>query len=248
MGEEHRLRPAPMVEANEAVWKHSKTKLFLYGLRIIERLAPRKGELLDIGCGFGYFADIARKKGWTVAGIEIEPKAVAFARDHYRLPIFDKPARETAIPDSRYDAITLWSVIEQFPDPVGEIREMYRILKPGGIIFIRSYNFAFHNALMKMTRALTFFPLGMRPIIFHAYNFTPQSIRKDLLDAGFSSVSVISSPATSGDPYNTGGVAGKYLVGATKLILYFISIFVDKISRGSLITSSSLIAVARKPQ
>ena len=49
-------------------------------------LAPKRGELLDIGCGTGNFLSAARETGYEVTGIELDREAAAFAKEKARLP------------------------------------------------------------------------------------------------------------------------------------------------------------------
>lgn len=242
------LKPAPPVETNEAVWKHSKTKLFTSGLKALSAALPGKGKLLDIGCGFGYFPDLAYKDGWSAEGLEIEPTAAAYAIDHYKLKIYPRPISEENISDATYDAVTMWGVIEQLPDPTAELKEIYRILKPGGILYIRSYNFAFHRMLLSLYRVLPLYLIKMKPLILHAYNFTRKSMTKMLSDNGFSNISIRNSTATSGDPYSTGGAAGRHFVEVAKISIFLLSQLLAALTLGRLLLSSSLISVARKPK
>ena len=240
------LKPAPEVESNENVWKHSKTKLFINGLNLLEKMLPLKGKLLDIGTGFGYFLDMARQRGWKVSGIEIEQKAFDFATNNYKLEIFNKPIPELNIPDNTYDAVTLWIVLEQLPDPKGEMRNIFRILKPGGVVYIRVYNFSFHRLLLNISRFLNII-FKMSPSVIHSYNFTSKSLRMIIKDTGFEDINITNSPASSGDSYSTGGIFGSGLVELAKRIIYITAQFIALITFNKLLLASTLIAIARKP-
>lgn len=241
------LKPAPPVESNENVWKHSKTKLFKRGLDLLEELLPKKGRLLDIGTGFGYFLDLARERGWQVSGIEIEKKAVEFARSNYRLEIFTKPISELGLPDNTFDAVTLWIVLEQLPDPKGELLNILRILKPGGVIYIRAYNYSFHRLILGAARLMNAV-FRTDSVIIHSYNFTPKSLRKILGDTGFAGIKIMNSPASAGDPYSTGGVLGAGFVGSVKSLIYWLSQAVAFMTFGRVLLASTLVAYARKPK
>src|SRR5712664_2850056 len=58
-------------------------------LRVIERVCDgAERRLLDVGCAHGFFLDTARRRGWTVAGVDISPEAVDFARERLRLDVY----------------------------------------------------------------------------------------------------------------------------------------------------------------
>ena len=56
--------------------------------RLVAREAHRKrGRLLDIGTGTGYFADTMARRGWKVEAVEKSPQARAFAKEHFDLDV-----------------------------------------------------------------------------------------------------------------------------------------------------------------
>ena len=46
-------------------------KIYQKRLRLIERFSLKKGNLLDVGCGAGFFLNYAESKGWNVSGIDL---------------------------------------------------------------------------------------------------------------------------------------------------------------------------------
>lgn len=87
------------------------------------------GELLDVGCGNGEFIARMQSLGWTVAGVEPDPRAVAHARSR-GLEVFSGMISD--VPSSvRYDVITLSHVIEHVLDPLELLRECRKRLRPG---------------------------------------------------------------------------------------------------------------------
>ncbi len=69
-------------------WYKKKVSFFKQALKKIENIKSLKGRLLDLGCGFGYFLDLARKNGWETSGVEISQFAVQRAQQELNLNIF----------------------------------------------------------------------------------------------------------------------------------------------------------------
>ncbi|MBI4743975.1 MAG: class I SAM-dependent methyltransferase [Actinobacteria bacterium] len=106
-----------------------------------------KGRILDVGCGNGIYLYNLEKYGWDVHGIEISPKAVAFAQEKLGL----KSVRQGTIKDAKYpheyfDVITMNHVIEHLPNPKEALREINRMLKNEGLLIITTPNINAFNA------------------------------------------------------------------------------------------------------
>ncbi len=98
----------------------------------------KSGVLLDIGCSTGNFLNQMQKyDGWQVVGIEPTLHAAQFAREHYKLEVYTTDLIASNFPPSKFDVVTLWDVLEHTRNPGEHLQEIYRILKPGGIIVIK---------------------------------------------------------------------------------------------------------------
>ncbi len=95
--------------------------------------------LLDVGCATGMALEAAREMGWDARGVEISPWASDVARKK-GFSVEGKPLRECMFPDASFDAVTLFQVIEHFADPLAELQEIHRILKPGGRLVLETPN------------------------------------------------------------------------------------------------------------
>ena len=100
---------------------------------------PPRGLLLDIGCGDGYFLRIMRDLGWTVQGLEPDPKAAAFARA-YGLDIIQSPIERASLPSNAFDVITTSHVIEHVLEPVTFLSVARRALRPDGLLYVFTPN------------------------------------------------------------------------------------------------------------
>jgi len=100
------------------------------------------GKLLDVGCGEGYFLTFARQRGWDPYGVDTSPEAIEAARKWLGDRVSCQTLQEAAYPSETFDVVTLFEVVEHLPDPVAHLQEVWRILKPGGWIFLSAPNFA----------------------------------------------------------------------------------------------------------
>ncbi len=148
----------------------------------LERYAPARGRLLDVGCGMGFFLVAARERGWQVQGIELSEYAAQYGRDRLSVPIVTTLAEQSALPAASFDAITLWDSIEHIRQPLAVLREMSQLLKPGGVLALTTPNI---SSLAYKLLGVHWWILGPRE---HIYYFDRLSLRRILEPLGFSVV------------------------------------------------------------
>lgn len=95
--------------------------------------------LLDIGCGNGEFLVLAAQAGWSVVGLEPDPKAAEAART-LGLDVRQNSINSLNPEIERFDGITLSHVIEHLHDPFSALQRCYDLLNPGGWIWIETPN------------------------------------------------------------------------------------------------------------
>jgi len=111
--------------------------------RLINRMKPEKGRLLDIGTGTGAFLEVARKSGWDVCGVEPSDMAARSARNK-GLDILERI--DDLDTNSSFDVITLWHVLEHLPDLKEAVQKIKLLLKPGGVLIIAVPNHLSYDA------------------------------------------------------------------------------------------------------
>ncbi len=118
----------------EGMWINRKT--FSDRLGKIEKKLGKKGKLLDVGCALGDCLLEAKRLGWKEAeGIEVSDYAYQFAKDR-DLDVRLGTLNGNFYKPNTFDVVTYQDVIEHIPDPVNELKKIYKILKPGGIVFL----------------------------------------------------------------------------------------------------------------
>ena len=101
----------------------------------IEKI-KQPGSLLDVGCAFGFFMDVARERGWTVSGVEISRFAAEYATGELGLRVERCSAEYCGYGSRAYDVITMWDLIEHLRDPAGTLRRLAGALKEDGILVL----------------------------------------------------------------------------------------------------------------
>ncbi len=149
---------------------------------VLENTKTDGTRLLDIGCGYGFFLKKMAQLGWQAEGIEVSKPGRDYARQELGLCIHSKPLEAIAFPSEYFDAVTLFYVIEHVHDPALLLKEVYRILKPNGMVLLRwPHSTPVVNVLGSFAKK---FDIYHTP--FHLYDFNPTAMKKLVVRAGFS--------------------------------------------------------------
>ncbi|EPR35549.1 methyltransferase type 12 [Alkalidesulfovibrio alkalitolerans DSM 16529] len=140
--------------------------------------------VLDVGCSVGIFLDTARERGWRTMGVELNERAVDYAVNTLKLDVRKALLEECGFAEASFDAVTLWGVIEHLKQPLPVLREIYRILKPGGVFVTFCPNGSSLACRVLREKAATFDGRN------HPHNFTPTSIRLAMRMAGFEPLAI----------------------------------------------------------
>ena len=115
--------------------------------RIVSRARPQGGRILDVGCAMGNFLHMMTRLGpWETYGLDIDEQATGYAQDRYRVCSFTGELTDAGYPDSYFDVVTMWDVMEHLHDPTAALAEVHRILKPDGLFLARVPNVATWDA------------------------------------------------------------------------------------------------------
>lgn len=110
-----------------------------YKKRIVSSYSPANS-ILDYGCGTGEFLHAMNKSEWTCLGIEPGEGARRHAMTEYGLKVGGEEILKE-ISDSSLDAITLWHVLEHVYPLKDRLDLFYKLLNPGGTLFLGLPNF-----------------------------------------------------------------------------------------------------------
>ena len=242
--EKHTVVPAYSPGLEREIYGSAKTILFATALEWLEMALPRRGRLLDVGCAGGELLRAAAALGWRGEGVEIDAHLADLAAGSGE--VHRRPVEECGLTGGAYAAVTVFEVFSLMSAPAAAAAEIFRLLEPGGAVYIREFNAGFHLPLLRLQRGGLFKALGLRPAVLHDLNFTPRSLRALLERAGFREIRIRNSRPTSGDPYRTGGRLGGFSTGLLKFLYYTLAQALWLLSFGRVYAGSSLIITARK--
>ena len=162
------------------------------GLEFVESRAG-VGRVLDVGCAFGSFLDVAKGRGWKVKGVEISPYSSRFAREEKKLDVLTGVLTKADIGSEPFDFITFWDVLEHVTDVTGNVRVAAKKLKPGGHLLLTTDNYqsllAFiANTLFFLSGKKFSYPIEKFFIPFNSCYFFPRDVRRVLASEGFEEV------------------------------------------------------------
>ena len=113
-------------------WWHRVRRHNLY--RFLGTGSGPHARVLEIGCGTGANLREQRSRWTTAVGLDLEMRALAFSRD---LAAVQADASEVLpFADATFEAIFMLDVLEHLEEPKALVREMNRVLRPGGIVVI----------------------------------------------------------------------------------------------------------------
>ncbi len=141
-------------------------------------IARAYGRVLDVGCGYGKFLLPLKEKGCDVYGLEVNPRCIAYCRS-VGLTVSSGAIEEADLADASLDCVILSQVLEHVGSPTQTLKEIHRVLKPGGSVLIFCPN---GEGYLRDLFGSTWH--GWH-IPFHLHVFTVQTLRRLAEEASF---------------------------------------------------------------
>ena len=200
-------------------------------------------QLLEIGCGAGNFLVRAADRGFDVTGLEYSPYAAERARKnlHGRGRVLVGEVSSLADQSNAFDVCVLCDVIEHVRHPDEFVRDIWRLLKPGGALLVVTPSLDSWSARV----------LGARWMEFkaeHLYYFSPGTITQQLTGAGFDGVLLRSGTKKLCLDY-VAAHFDKYPIAVITPVLRLLRAITPAPLSGHLfsVVASGLVAITRKP-
>lgn len=180
------VRAWPSSHPRDRAWRWLLDPLASHfqGLPSTASAGASAGHILDVGCGDGLLLAILRDVGWTVDGIEMDPRRAAIARGH-GIPVWVGDLHDYTADGPSFTTVRFWHVLEHLPDPRQALRlARHRWLQPGGelIVGVPNIQSAMHRIFGTRWAGLQ--------IPKHLFHFTEPGIRRMVESAGFIHVRV----------------------------------------------------------
>jgi len=140
------------------------------------------GRLLEVGAGSGGFVRAALRRGWSVDATEISASGLEHLRST-GAQVFAGDLLAAHYSPACFDAVASIEVLEHLPEPGPHLRELARVLRPGGVLLLTTPNF---DGLSRRW-------LGLRWRVVdpeHLSYFTPRALLRALLETGFAHAEV----------------------------------------------------------
>jgi 2-polyprenyl-3-methyl-5-hydroxy-6-metoxy-1,4-benzoquinol methylase len=99
---------------------------------------PERGRLLEIGSGFGCLLDVLGRDGWDVLGLDPFEGFCRYAREHFGVETRPTILEDAGLSDGAFEVVLMLHVIEHLHDPLGTLREIHRVLAPGGTLVLET--------------------------------------------------------------------------------------------------------------
>jgi len=192
--------------------KRGFSKNFFRRLMKLSGLNPKPGQkLLDVGCGMGFFLEVAREWGWEGKGVEIAPYAVNYCGERLNFNVHCGSLETASYPNDDFNIVTAFDFLEHISGLSSFLSEVKRILKKEGqfIVLVPNYDSLVFQLDRNICR-LKKLPLTNVPE--HLTYFTLSSLKQLLEENGFKLKKLLTTDAND---------EGEYLLlrGAPKAVL-----------------------------
>lgn len=124
---------------------------FMARLRTLKRFAGRERHrrLLEIGCAYGYFLELAQREFERVQGIDLTGPGTTFARDQLGLDALSGDFLEHDFDADRFDVVCMWDTIEHLRDPHLYLQKVAAHTSPGALLALTTGDIDSVNARVR---------------------------------------------------------------------------------------------------
>ncbi|GAG13352.1 unnamed protein product, partial [marine sediment metagenome] len=151
-------------------WFRARRRIFFH---LLDEMLPRDRALdvLDVGCGAGGLLRRLERYG-RARGLEPYREISIIAGERTGLPLMCASAYDIPLRDDSQDLVCLFDTLEHIPDEARALREIHRIVKPGGVAFfsVPAYQFLWSNN---------------DQVAHHCRRYTRGRLSRSLCSAGF---------------------------------------------------------------
>lgn len=114
-------------------------------------LLPDGAKVLEVGSHYGAFLQVAYEWGWQAEGLDVGKDTSRFARSK-GFTVHNAGLEQCQFADSTFDGVFIWNCFEQIEDPAPTLEACRRILRPGGLLTVRTPNGLFYSVCQTLLR------------------------------------------------------------------------------------------------
>lgn len=232
-----------LTDYHSNVFKYGRKKIELALLSFLGNLS-NGNHILDIGSGTGYYLNLMCKRGFNCIGVDLSENMLQQSKHMYpELVVQLADARKLPFLDDSFDAVVSIETLRYFSERKPLLKEIFRVVKPGGLIFITAAPFLSTNIYGIFNTLCRILNLKSVVSCFQSFE-TVVSLRKRLQEVGFKDISI------RGYFFGPYFLFDKLCSKISSFSMRRFENFDDKLAKRSLIKnfSNHLVAIARKPQ
>ena len=187
-------------ETKEEYWSrfqtsYDKNQEYVVGKDLLNELKenimilPDLGEVLELGCGTGYFTETVALNADHVFATDLSDELLEIAREQIKKPakitIQKENCMNTSFAPKQFDTVFMANLIHVIEKPSKVLQECYRLLKNDGLLIIASFTNYGMKPLGKIKLGIRFIRAWGKPPKF-THRFSPDSLNSLVKAAGFS--------------------------------------------------------------
>jgi len=174
---------------------YDKKQEYVVGKQLFEEITqelnrlPELGELVELGCGTGYFTNIVVAKAKSLVATDLSDSLLEIADkrigDYPNITIQKENCMATSFPSATFDSVFMANLIHVIESPEALLKECHRILRDKGTIVIVTFTSHGMKLWEKIKLGVRFYKAWGKPPA-HTHTFTPDSLAGLMEEAGFS--------------------------------------------------------------
>ncbi len=168
--------------------KRARRKMMPDNIRryqFIKKIIPKKGRVLEIGSGHGFFLEIMKTNGFDIIGYDISKEKRKYSKKVTDVPVYDININEKIPADNKFDIVVLFHTLEHIIDLITLLKNIKKLLKPKGKILIEVPNSDdFHLKLNKFYKEFYWERA-------HIHYFNPKILENIIHKSGFKNIRIV---------------------------------------------------------
>lgn len=163
-------------------WGDMMAPVIKRSVALVAGECPPPARVCDVGCGYGFFLEALRARGYAAAGCEVGAPGLAECARR-GLEVRATLLEDADWPAAHFDVVSAFYVIEHVFDPRAFLQACHRLLRPGGLLVLR---WPHSTPLVRLTRP--FVDLRLYDLPSHLQDFAPRTLARLLGEVGFARV------------------------------------------------------------